>query len=126
MKNVKLFEEFINEAKYPALKSGTKVTVAKDVTYNSDNEFEEIVLTNGYTIEAAEESGGGYATFAITGGYRAGSPLKTGDIISFNFNLGEGENYIVDDSKITVNGKTRALVMSNESGGGGFIIIYDK
>jgi hypothetical protein len=125
MKNIKNFNEFsnenLNEARYPALKAGTKVTVAKDVKYDRDNEFEEIVLTNGYTLLAAEETGEAYATFAITTDY----PVKKGDEISFNFNLGEGENYFMDNSKITINGKTRDFVMYNESGSGE-VIIYDK
>jgi hypothetical protein len=121
---MKLFEEFINEARYPALKSGTKVTVAKDVKYNEDKEFDEIVLTNGYTISAAEESGGGYATFGITRSYKY--LLKKGDIISFNFDLGEGDTYFRDSMRITINGREEILIMYNESGGGGEIINYDK
>jgi|10_taG_2_1085330.scaffolds.fasta_scaffold00649_24 hypothetical protein len=112
----------LNEAKYPALRTDTPVTVAKNVIYNSEGEFDKIVLTNRYTIKAAEDSGGGYATFAIKTNYK----LKKGDKISFNFNLGEGDNYFPDNSKITINGKKLSIEMYNESGAGGEIIVYDK
>ena len=89
---VKRLRGELNEAKYPALRTDTPVTVAKNVIYNSEGEFDKIVLTNRYPIEAAEDSGGGYATFAIKTNYK----LKKGDKINIKHN---NDNKDVDSCK---------------------------
>jgi len=119
IEQIKRLRGELNEASYPTLKKGTKVTIAKDVKY-FDGEFDEIVLTNGYKLTAAEDTGGEGAWGSIDG-----VKLKKGDVISFNRNVGGTSEYF-DEDTIIVNGKKYTMAIIAGGGNEGTILDYDK
>lgn len=128
MKHIKKFNEFLNEnlneARYPVLGKGVKVTVAKDVKYFDDAEFEEIILTNGHILVADEDTGGEGASMNITD-----IKLKKGDVISFDRSIGydgKDSSEYFDTGTIIVNGKKHTLEVGAHGGNSGTILAYEK